>query len=528
MNNNHFLMASEYAKKFMRDIQKKVYSTPALNNMLNVTSEINYAVEYHLRDKDDGILVKISSLIEELEGDNVSNKRKTEIYNEIKELEPSEDIKYIILIERLIANSENYNFGIGVEEESSQPLCYNGFYWEPMTVPLVKEFLAEIATMSGFHYYYMRLTKNLNRLYEQFVNLATLPTYEVSESEVKINLQNGTFVVTKERQWLKDFDKSDFFKYQLPFEYNQESTCPTFLNFLNEVLPEKESQMILSEYLGYVFIKGLKLEKCLILYGTGSNGKSVVFDIVSALLGNNNICNYSLSNLCNDNGYARASLENFLLNYSSEIGGTQSSADTIKKLISNEPIEARFPYGKPFILRDYCKFMFNANTLPREKEYTHAYWRRFILLNFDVTIEDSKQDKGLANKIIATELSGIFNWVLEGLYRLLKNENFTESTKSNELLENVKKESDYVALFLDSKGYMPSGDIAHKISLAQLRKEFEAWCHIENITYTISPNQFWKRLEFHKYTMFTGSGGQRFTMIKDSNPFNTFEKIEEL
>jgi putative DNA primase/helicase len=39
------------------------------------------------------------------------------------------------------------------------------------------------------------------------------------------------------------------------------------------------------EYLGYLFVrnKSLNLEKSLILYGTGANGKSVLFEILNAL-----------------------------------------------------------------------------------------------------------------------------------------------------------------------------------------------------------------------------------------------------
>jgi putative DNA primase/helicase len=95
--------------------------------------------------------------------------------------------------------------------------------------------------------------------------------------------------------------------------------------------------LVLAEYLGYVFVKhgsrSLKEEKALILYGTGANGKSVFFEIVSALLGDQNTCNYSLQSLTDSSGYYRAKLANKLVNYGSEINGRLESS-LFKQMVS--------------------------------------------------------------------------------------------------------------------------------------------------------------------------------------------------
>ena len=113
------------------------------------------------------------------------------------------------------------------------------------------------------------------------------------------------------------------------------------------------------------------------LHGTGANGKSVFFEVVSALLGTNNVSNYSLQSLTNDNGYFRARLANKLVNYASEING-KLEASIFKQLVSGEPVEARLPYGQPFVLRDYAKMIFNINQLPKDVEHTNAFFRRFF------------------------------------------------------------------------------------------------------------------------------------------------------
>ena len=138
------------------------------------------------------------------------------------------------------------------------------------------------------------------------------------------------------------------------------------------------------------------------VYGLGANGKSVIHDIVRALIGPENISSYSLQSLTNNTGYQRAEIANKLVNYASEIN-TNLEATYFKALVSGEPIEARIIYGRPFIIENYAKFIFNCNELPFAPEHTLAFFRRFLIIPFEVTIPPERQDKDLANKIINNE-----------------------------------------------------------------------------------------------------------------------------
>ena len=93
------------------------------------------------------------------------------------------------------------------------------------------------------------------------------------QAEDKINFGNGTLDLKSGN--LCKHNWADYFRYVLPYDYNKNANCPMFMKYLNEVMPEKEAQDVLSEYVGWLFIPGLKLEKVLFLYGSGCNGKSV-------------------------------------------------------------------------------------------------------------------------------------------------------------------------------------------------------------------------------------------------------------
>jgi putative DNA primase/helicase len=363
----------------------------------------------------------------------------------------------IISIDNVLSIAKSNNWGLC--KSHSFIYLYNGAYWNEIDKEAFQKFLGKASEIMGVPKFSAKYYKFKKELYAQFLATAYLEAKPPSADNVLINLKNGTFEINTKGTQLRPYNSNDFITYQLPFEYNPEAQAPLFKAYLNEVLEDIERQNVLAEYIGFVFIKHnsnrLKEEKALILYGAGANGKSVFFEVISALLGDENISNYSLQSLTNENGYFRAKLANKLVNYASEINGKLESS-IFKQLVSGEPVEARLPYGEPFTLKQYAKLIFNCNELPKEVEQTNAYFRRFLIIPFDVTIPPEKQDKELHNKIIDKELSGVFNWVLEGLNRLLAQKGFSNCSAAEEAVADYRKQSDNVKMFVDENDYVIS------------------------------------------------------------------------
>lgn len=332
------------------------------------------------------------------------------------------------------------------------------------------------------------------QLYKQFLDTATLPgPLPRSRSKVLINLQNGTYEIGEKKQFLRPFVAGDFLTHQLSFAYSSEATTPRWQAFLDKVVPDTSSQQVLAEYLGYLFVapSKLKLEKVLLLHGGGANGKSVFFEVVTALLGSENVSSYSLSDLTTEPAYARAYLATKLVNYASELG-RGLEANTFKQLASGEPIAARLPYGQPFTLSDYAKFIFNVNELPSQVEHTHAFFRRFLIVPFSVTIPDDEQDKTLAAKIINEELAGVFLWILNGLRRLLAQQGFTDCEVARQQLELYKLQSDTVRLFLEEREYVASPDLCK--STNDVYQDYRQFCVDYGHRYPVARGKFVTRL----------------------------------
>lgn len=375
----------------------------------------------------------------------------------------------ILCIEQFIkiANGAGYD----ICKYQGSIYVYNGSFWQVCEEDDLKDLLGKVAEKMGIDKYNARFYDFKEKLFRQFISSGRFTKVPKPKDSVLVNLSNGTFEINAKAQRLREFKKTDFITYQLPFPYNEKAECPLFTKYLNRVLPDTALQDILAEYMGYVFVKHLKLEKALLLYGSGANGKSVFFEIMNAVLGTQNVTNYSLQSLSNE-AY-RANLANKLLNYGSEIkAGLQS--DIFKLLVSGEPIDAKPLYKQPFIMTDYAKLMFNCNELPKEVEHTDAYFRRFLIIPFEVTIPEHERDPQLSKKIIDAELSGVFNWILKGLERIVVNARFTESEHTTHILNKYRNESDNVLQFLLEGDYNP--DLKSYIRLSEMYGSYVNYC----------------------------------------------------
>ena len=369
--------------------------------------------------------------------------------------------------------------GLGLCLNSNSVYLYNGGYWDMLDRAQFNKFLCDIAEGMGLPERTARFHTFQKELIYQFETSASLPTPEVDSDTVLINLRNGTFEIDANGQTkLRPPKKDDFLTYQLQFDYDPKATAPKFEKYLNEVLPDVERQRILAEYIGYLFVRNgthnLKLEKLLILYGNGQNGKSVFLDVIGSLIGLANLTNISLENLTEPKGFYRAALNNKLVNYSTEING-KFDVSLFKKLVSGEPVESCRKFEQPFTMTRYAKLIFNSNELPQSVEHSDAYFRRFLIVPFDVKITEEQKDVDLARKIIDDELPGIFNWVLEGLNRLIKQREFSPCEASDNILKQYRLETNSVQMFLEDNNYKPSKNGSY-IKLSVLFADYQTYC----------------------------------------------------
>ena len=416
---------------------------------------------------------------------------------------------HVLVIDKLLDLIQSKDWGMCKKHGSVY--LFNGAFWKKIDNEGLVSFLGKAAERIGVTELSAKHHRTRDELVKQFHAVAHLPTPDTHGQPVLINLKNGTVEIDPAGSDLINIRKpkrEDFLTYQLPFKYQPDAKSPRFEQYLSEVLPDKNLQKILAEFIGYVFVKTgqLKLEKALILHGSGANGKSVFYDVVNALLGDENVSAYSLESLTNTNGYFRAKIADKLVNYGSDIS-TKMQPALFKQMVSGEQVEARLPYGEPFTLTNYAKLVFNCNELPTNVEHTDAFFRRFLIIPFDVTIPEEQQDKELSKKIIQSELPGVFNWVLDGLKRVLSQKGFTKSDVISQRNEQYRKETDSALMFIDDRGY--EIDYEKPTELAELYGKYKRFCE-GDAYHSVSKRKFSKRLESAGYKKKRISSGMAF------------------
>lgn len=462
------------------------------------------------------VFPKLKDYEEQLKGLEAGTPNYNFVKDEIKKCKLQPKHFVMVTIDELKKHINRFHFGLS--KHNGNIYAYNGNFWQKVEKEEFQDFLKNVALKFGVDKYNAKYHRTIDELHKQFLADSYYKAPQQDVNKVLINLRNGTFELSGKEKFLRDFNQNDFLTYQLNFDYDKEAKCPLFQNYLDKVLPNKDTQKLLAEYTGSIFLKNgnslLKIEKVMLLYGSGANGKSVFYEVITALIGKENITSYSLQSLTNETGYQRAKLENVLLNYAPEIS-SKMSPTIFKQLASGEEVEARLPYGEPFIMSNYAKFLFNCNELPKETEQTKGFFRRFIIVPFNVTIPEEEQDKSLHTKIIDNELSGILNWALEGLERLIDQQGFTQVDEVNEMLKQFKLESDSVAMFID-EGYTKSTKGHYLVT--KLYQNYREYCTSSGFV-ALNQKNFKRRLEAQNIEIKRTSAGMyvyvESTMIND-------------
>lgn len=223
--------------------------------------------------------------------------------------------------------------------------------------------------------------------------------------------------------------------YQHKYKYKKDAVCPKWNRFLKEVLPDKTSRVILQMFLGlgliergtifnqYEHKEHAKVELCLILLGTGANGKSVIYQTAMGVFGKDKISGVDYDELTSsgDEGMrSRRLLRDAIFNWSSDSDAAtfgRKRTGVFKRIVSGEPVTDRAigenvsqNFNLPYLI-------FNLNELPYPNDTSLGFIRRLQFVSFDVTIPPEKQNKALAQELVA-EYPGIFNWIARGAKEL--------------------------------------------------------------------------------------------------------------
>jgi putative DNA primase/helicase len=301
----------------------------------------------------------------------------------------------------------------------------------------------------------------------------------------------------------------------MPFEYDTLGISPIWFEFLDQVFEGDEDRaekiMLLQEFFGYCFMRDMNLHKSLVLYGDGGNGKSVILDILAAMVPE--VTRLEWHELGNSRGLEQ--LAGSWVNISTEIAYKETNGTTgFKKAIEQGVLTADPKYKKPFTFKPYAKFAFATNGLPLTDDPSNGVFRRLMVLSLNNSFV-GREDWELTKKLME-ELPGIFNWAMMGAVRLRKQKAFTYVPSNMQELAEYRRAINSLQSFYDEELELLKDE---ELSFNQFYQNYTGYC-IETSNKPFARNKIRGLINQLglKLKVYTGAANHRY--VKALEPIN--------
>jgi len=342
------------------------------------------------------------------------------------------------------------------DDKSSEMWIYKEGIYVPQGKSFVREFCRDILIEA----YTPQLVNNIISKIEAdtFIDHNT---FFGTNYIYEIPLLNG--ILNIESRELIEYDPKKIFFNKIPIKYNPSEECPNILNHFKTILNTEEEVNVLLEIFGYLLLKEYKIEKAFMFVGFGRNGKSKTVELMKRFIGPENCSSLPLRAL-HEESFSLSELFGKMANLAADLSKTDlKETGVIKSLIGRDTIQAKRKYLRDLNFVNYAKMNFAANELPKIYDTTDGFWTKWILLEFPYKfvskeIYDSLDEKERkVHKIIDIdiiekistdeELSGLLNYALDGLDRILKQKDFSYSKSTAEVKDLWIRKSDSFTAF---------------------------------------------------------------------------------
>lgn len=307
------------------------------------------------------------------------------------------------------------------------------------------------------------MVNNINtHIVNEVINTIKRKTYtsisKLNKNPNYIPLENGILDLTTFT--IIPYNPSFLLTTRVPVTYDPDAMCPAIDKFFNEIVGSKADVDALHEFFGYCLLRNYVIQKAIMLVGGGGNGKSTLLALLKHFLGDENVTSIALQEI-EDNHFAAANLFGKLANIYADLPPKALSATgKIKMLVGGDIITAERKFGGFVSFVNYAKMIFSTNQMPLSYDDTDAFYRRWVIINFPNTFDETK-GKGLIDTLITKEeVSGLLNHALRGLKQLLTNGRFSNQKSIDDVREQYVRMSDSIQAFVwdcveeSSRGYV--------------------------------------------------------------------------
>lgn len=316
---------------------------------------------------------------------------------------------------------------------------------------------------------------------------------------------------------------------RIPIPFNAEAPASRWRRYLEEVLPDQAYRDYLQRAVGMAMLGDTTESAFFVLHGETGCGKSVFFEVMDAAFGDFSATAAASTFRESKDESSRRS------NDLHELRGARfvSTSETSERTQLNEELVKRVTGGDK--VTSHALFQSNMTWKPEFTMFMatnfrpsltgdNAIWRRVKPIHFPNRFYDdagkptAEREGGLSGWLIANELPGIINWILEGV-RLFLTEGLGEPEALRAAVKEYREETDPVIGFINESvqdGVLITGD-DQEMTISASYAAYALWCRNNN-TYAMGKTRFGNRLTDLGYGTRKGTGGVRMRVGIGPNP----------
>lgn len=399
-------------------------------------------------------------------------------------------------IELIYAQKKNAEGRFAAKEEGENRVLYewSGVCWDRKTDSCGEKDAWEWLKR---HAPAMALPAKAGSLFQSaLLDLKTLP--ENPEQNI-VPLANLWLEITEDnRLRIRKPDQKLGISYHIKAELNPEEgaefyepkdipEASLFYQFLAMSLPDINVRNLIQEYCGYTLLNDVRFQTAQVWVGDGSNGKSVLLKLISAI--HAKVGSIALDDL---KGFNLAPVVDSSLLVSSETPKRGINEQEFKKIVTGDPLTVAYKFKDIFTHSPTAKLLIACNRFPHINDESDGVWRRLQIIRWGVNLSREQQIPNLDKSIIKNELHLVVEWCLQGLLRLLDRGDFNEPECVVVHKSEEKRNSNSVLAFKDDNGLKVSNGFTIKKS--KLYEQYEQFCESNCLTCFGAP-EFWKKLK---------------------------------
>jgi putative DNA primase/helicase len=237
----------------------------------------------------------------------------------------------------------------------------------------------------------------------------------INANECYIPFKNGYYNV--KTGILEPSTYTEYYTYCIQFDYTSTAQCPKFITYLEQVLPDKTYRDRLCIFLATCFTSSIDLQKALMLYGAGGNGKSVIIDTIRYIFANVST-NIQLKNI--GDRFNQILFMNNLINYYDDISHEDLATDSyIKTMTGSDHLSGEYKgLNDRITYKNTIHAIFTCNQVPAPLfNVSEAFWDRWVIIPFLQRFRGTERQNPNLTRELQQEAEGIIAYLLTFLPR---------------------------------------------------------------------------------------------------------------